>query len=56
MSEYLDFLTGEFPADFLQRRFVAAGQDEVAAFGGKDSRDGMADAARCAGNEGDFAC
>jgi len=54
MSEDTDFLTRQFPAQFLQVFLVAAGQDQIAAFFSEGARDGETDAATGASDEGSF--
>lgn len=44
----------QFPADFLEGAGIASGEDEVAAFAGKEAGEGESDAAGCAGDEGDL--
>ena len=55
IGEDLRFPLRQFLADFLQGGFVAASQDEIATLGCKGLREGMADAAGRAGDEGDLA-
>ncbi len=54
MREDLNFCRRQFPADAAQGLFVAASEDKIASLGRECLRDGEADAARGAGNQGDL--